>query len=162
MMAMMDEVLTDLESDVSVWGLRTRVDLVACGDEDGTSPCGWPPGFFLLFNFEINRIMFASSVLMAVWAGSGDLSRNRAAERAVVVRFTRPTNGHHSRHSGRVTGRVPTRSGQAVETSRYLAFRPLYTLTQYGGGGHLYFHGPWRCPCQLPRLPSPNCHTHQG
>lgn len=65
MMAMMDEVLTDLELDVSVWGLRTRVDLVACGDEDGTSPCGWPPGFFLLFNFEINRIMFASSVLMA-------------------------------------------------------------------------------------------------
>jgi hypothetical protein len=38
MMAMMDEVLVDLESDASVWGLRTRVGLIACGDEDGTSP----------------------------------------------------------------------------------------------------------------------------
>jgi hypothetical protein len=25
-----------------------------------------------------------------------------------------------------------------------------------GGAGIYYFHGPWRCPGQLPRLPSPN------
>jgi hypothetical protein len=81
MMAMMDEVLADPESDASVWGLGTRVDLVACGDEDGTSPfpCGWPPGFFLLLNFEISLMMFASSVLMAVWAGNGDLTMSTFA-----------------------------------------------------------------------------------
>jgi hypothetical protein len=82
MMAMMDEVLADPESDASVRGLRTRVDLVACGDEDGTSPCGWPPGFFLLLNFEISPMMFASSVLMAVWAGSGDLTMSTFARSA--------------------------------------------------------------------------------
>ena len=78
-MAMLDEVLAGPESDASVWGLGTRVDLVACGDEDGTSPCGWPRGFILLLNFEIILMMFASSVLMAVWAGSGDLTMSTFA-----------------------------------------------------------------------------------
>ena len=48
------------------------VDLVACGDEDGTSSCGRRPGFFLRMSLENGPIMIAYSVLIAVWAGSSD------------------------------------------------------------------------------------------
>jgi hypothetical protein len=76
-MAMAGEALADPELEASVWG---RVDIVACGDEAGTSPCGRSKVCFLDFPdnlpriFETSPMVIAYSVLMAVQAGSGDLT----------------------------------------------------------------------------------------